>query len=78
MHDADQSTFDVGATVPAATLRCTMPSRDAAFAAASMIPMNAIAPSPSCAGAGAGAGAAPTVEAGFDASRRQPSNGTSS
>ncbi|NTX25589.1 hypothetical protein HT746_00195 [Burkholderia pyrrocinia] len=40
MRDADQSTFDVGATVPAATLHCTMPSRNAASTAASMIPVN--------------------------------------
>ncbi|MBZ5794322.1 hypothetical protein K8353_29790 [Burkholderia contaminans] len=35
MRDADQSTFDVGATVGAATLHCTMPSRNAASTAAS-------------------------------------------
>ncbi|QVN23086.1 hypothetical protein [Burkholderia pyrrocinia] len=40
MRDADQSPFDVGATVPAATLHCTMPSRNAASTAASMIPVN--------------------------------------
>ncbi|KWE25551.1 hypothetical protein WL74_14055 [Burkholderia cepacia] len=35
MRDADQSTFDVGATVAAASLHCMMPSRNAASAAAS-------------------------------------------
>ncbi|WP_321918182.1 hypothetical protein [Burkholderia cepacia] len=35
MRDADQSTFDVGATVSAASLHCMMPSRNAASAAAS-------------------------------------------
>ncbi|WP_455578890.1 hypothetical protein [Burkholderia seminalis] len=47
MRDADQSTFDVVATVPAATLRCTMPSRNTACVARWKIPMNTIAPSPS-------------------------------
>ncbi|WP_176730027.1 hypothetical protein [Burkholderia seminalis] len=44
MRDADQSTFDVVATVPAATLRCTMPSRNTACVARWKIPMNTIAP----------------------------------
>ncbi|WP_321938958.1 hypothetical protein [Burkholderia cepacia] len=35
MRDADQSTFDVGATVAAASRHCTMPSRNAASMAAS-------------------------------------------
>ncbi|KVA20509.1 hypothetical protein WI44_05385 [Burkholderia cepacia] len=35
MRDADQSTFDVGATVAAASRHCTMPSRNAASTAAS-------------------------------------------
>ncbi|WP_318828544.1 hypothetical protein [Burkholderia cepacia] len=35
MRDADQSTFDVGATVSAASRHCTMPSRNAASTAAS-------------------------------------------
>ncbi|ERJ36805.1 hypothetical protein L810_0073 [Burkholderia sp. AU4i] len=35
MRDADQSTFDVGATVAAASRHCTMPSRNAASTSAS-------------------------------------------
>ncbi|MEN2471569.1 hypothetical protein [Burkholderia sp. GS2Y] len=50
MRVTDQSTLDVGATVPAATLHCMKPSRNAASTAASMIPMETITPSAPVAG----------------------------
>ncbi|RQZ96330.1 hypothetical protein DF058_10465 [Burkholderia cenocepacia] len=47
MRDADQSTFDVVATISTPAPQCTIPSRSAAFVARSTIPMNTIARAPS-------------------------------